>query len=268
MALKTAGAKLLLKGGLLKRSLYVSARRDEANEFAAAAQNGYPNYARAAMAYVAADGITKWAFTNATGIAQNAAAVEFPQPSATSTHAPTHWGLHTAQGLNAGTLLATAQLTGVGTADAPLAPAQSQPFGFDAGMLGLDRDTAGTNRITAAGMIRAYRTGLVSGNTRVAMYDRDPDAQGAVRLVVSTVLNAAAWGFQTNMEENVQNAGLISYGVQAGDLARPTWAALLDGASDTILWKDQLDSNHEDPRAGATIRVAAMGITIGLDVDD
>lgn len=252
MGLKTAGAKLLLKGGLLNRTLYVAAMRSATLEFAAAAENGYATYARQAIA------LAGWTRTNA-GLAENAAKIEFPQPTADSTAAPTHWGLWSAAGVGAGTLYDTHELTG-----SPAAPASGVTFGFDAGQLEL---IVKAGAVTARGMRRAFETGLVSGTTYLALHAARPSGGGS-QIDTREAVAAAGWEEVSGAGHQVQNASAISFGVQATDVAQPLWTGLWSAATaGQLLWEDEIDVAPEDPEAGANIVVPAESVKIGFTVD-
>ena len=251
MGLKVAGAKLMLKGGLLNRTLRVAAMRSATQEFARAAANGYPNYARASIALAA------WTRTDA-GLAENTAALEFPEPTADSTATPTHWALYSAA--TGGTLYAVQALAG-----SPEAPVLGSDFGFAPGTLELAR-AAGA--VTGLGMKRAYESGLVSGTTHVGLFANQPSGATPTAIGDRVGVAAAGWAEDSDAANQVRNAAEIGFGQQSVDQPRPVWAGLFDASTGgNLLWEDQLDSMAADPGLGATITIAAEAMAIGFAVD-
>ena len=245
MGMKLAGARLLLKGGLLNRTLYVAAHRAEATEFSDTW------YARKAIALAA------WTRTNA-GLAENTAALNFDTPTADAAAAPTHWALYSA--LTAGTLYATQALTG-----SPAAPALGAEFGFDAGTLELAH-SAGA--VTARGLRRGYESGLVSGTTYMGIFQRQPSGNNPGAIDSREGVAAAGWVENTAARHTVRNSAAIAYGVQATDVAQPMWLGLFDASTGgNLLWEDQLDVTPPDPALGATLTIPANAVSIGFVID-
>ena len=250
MGLKVGGAQLFLKGGLLNRTLHVAAMRSATLEFAAAAQNGYTNYARKSIA------LAGWTRTNA-GKASNTAALDFPQPSSVPATVPTHFGLYSAA--TAGTLYAVQALTGSVTA-----PALGGTFGFDAGELVLNLRSGA---VTGRGLRKAFESGLLSGTTYIALYSQQPPSSGQSNQIDDRIQMAAAdWTEDSSNRNQAKNANIINFGVQATNVARPTHVGLQDSARN-LLWWDQFDTRPADPNIGATLSIAADAITIGFVID-
>ena len=245
MGWKVPGVRLLLKGGALNRTNWISARRAEAVEFNDAW------YRRQSMV------LANWRRTNA-GLAENIAALNFPTPTANAGAAPTHWGMHTAQ--NAGELLATHAFTG-----SPLAPALNASFGFDAGMLEIG---PASGAVTGLGLKRAYETGLVSGTTYMGLFERQPSQANPGPIDAREPVAAAGWIENVAAQHTVRNQAAIAYGVQATDVPRPLWVGLFDMlAGGNLLWEDEIDMRPADPLAQANLTIPALAVSIGFTVD-
>ena len=250
MGLKAAGANLLLKGGFLNRTNYIGV-------LAAAVGQAAPKeftdtwYARFSMA------LADWTRSNA-GLAENTAAANFASPTANAAAAPAEMGIWTAK--TAGTLLLTQAYTGT-----PAIPATGASFGWDAGMLEL---TLGAGAVTGRGLRRAYESGLVSGNTYLGLFQRDPSKADPGSIDDRVAIAAAGWTATPATPGEVENNAVISFGVQNPDPPRPVWVGLYDALTGgNLLWYDQLDVAALDPALGATISVLAKQIGIGFRVD-
>ena len=249
MGLKLAGARLLLKGGLLNGTRYVSVKSAEATEFTDAWYN------RKSIA------LADWTRNNM-GLAENTAALDFDTPTANAVASPSHIGLssHLDPSNAADVEYLTSALTG-----SPAAPALGASFGFDAGTLELT-DTA-NDAVTALGMKKAYESGLVSGTTYMAVLAGDPTGAG-VQLLTRQSITAANWLEDSGQMNSVRNNVALNYGVTASALSRPTYVGLYDAlTSGNLLWYDALDSQALVPAAGATISIAVNAIRIGFTID-
>ena len=245
MGLKVAGARLLLKGGLLNRTNYIGVLTAAGVEFSDSW------YARESIA------LADWTRTNA-GLAENTDALNFTTPTANAASAPGMWGMYNA--LTAGSVLATQDLSG-----SPSAPALGASFGFDAGDLELAH-SAGA--VTARGLRKAYESGLVSGTTYLGIFENQPSGGSPGAIDDRVAVAAATWVENSSAQNNVRNNSILNYGVQATDVAQPMWLGLYDASTGgNLLWEDQLDTTPEDPDVGATLSIAANAVSIGFTID-
>ena len=251
MGLKTAGAALLLRGGLLNRNLYIAAMRSATQELSSAAQNGYTTYARVQIA------LAGWTRANA-GTAENAAAADFPQPTAAATAGCTHFALYSAR--TGGTLYLTQALD-----TAQLSGSIVRNFGFDAG--DLDLGTA-AGAVTGRGMRRAFESGLLSATVYAELFQRQPSAANPGSIDDRVAVAANRWTSPSGAANTARNNRIIDFGVQATDVPRPGWVGLFDAATGgNLLWEDQFDVQPSDPSLGATLSIPVNGLTVGFEVD-
>ena len=228
MALKLAGARLLMKGGFLNRTNYVRPMSSATVVFGGA------------FAMALAD----WTLDN-DGNAENKTVKNWPSPQATLSD-PTHIQLNTAES-GTGTVLLTQPITG--NAEAPVSGAT---FGMDAGQLMIG--AAATTKATGRGLREAYETGLVSGNKWLTVHSGAPGEGGANQQGNAIAFAAASWGEKSGARGVWTNTVAANFGAQPADLPDLMYVALRDAASSgNVLWSDAYDNNPDDPAAGATL---------------
>ena len=247
MGMKTAGADLFFKGGLLGGTKYIGLIDASDNELSGNA------YARVAMTGFGSS--NSWQPDGEEY--ENRGVVQFPVPTS-AWSAIAKWGLYTAA--NGGTLLA----------DVDISPDTAEPqTGADVSAAMQALAIGFTSDITAAGSLAGMSAGLVSGTRYVTLHSGDPGANGAnlvgaLRVqVAESVWNLAASGGN----RRARNGSAISFGGQMVDLDAVTWTALRDGVANnaSVLFATSFAS--VDPALGDTILFSANAIRVLLPVD-
>ena len=244
MGLKVAGAKLLLKGGLLNGNRYLAAMTDASTEF-----GNTGGYARILMT------LSDWEAENSGGWYRNDDEENFPTPTANLAD-PTHIGLYDAA--TSGNLLWVNALSSNVNA-----PQLGSNFGFDENAV--RQRVSGV--VTADGSKAAMTEGLLSGTRYISLHSASPSASN--RQGSSVQVQASHWDFVSGSENQARINRIVTWGAQQTNLADITHFALRDGsgASAKILFADSLDNNPDDPAIGDTISFAANALSITLAVD-
>ena len=246
MGMKTAGATLFYKGGLLGGTKYIGLIDTSDSELSGDA------YARVAMAGFG--GSDSWQLDGEEY--ENRESVAFPSPTG-AWSAIGKWGLYSA--LTSGELLADVDID-------PDTAAPQTAADVSAAMQTLG---IGFTGVTPAGSLKGMNEGLLSGTRYVTLHSGNPGTAGASFVgALRAQVAESAWNLDDNASNRrARNGSVISFGSQASNLGAVTWVALRDGAGANAAVLFSTSFSSVDPAAGDTISFGARAISVLLPVD-
>lgn len=252
MGLKSAGADVAFKGGLLNAARGLALFSAQDTELSG---NAYARLSRA---------LANW--TADTNGYLNNGLWEFPQPTPNAWPAISLWGIYSAP--SGGDLLYDLDVTDT---DAPQLGAS---VGFADETIGI-RFSGG--RITDDGALKICNEGLVSG-TRYLTVHTGASASGSNFVDQPVAISASAWTADTinntpstsdgQKHRRIRNNAVVNFGAAVSDLAELNSVALRDGsngATADILWSSTFTA--QDPALGDTLSFAANALEIYVPID-